>query len=69
MAGLSPHREAAPKVNVDAENQILINHNLKVLNNDLKNKNIIGKCVCGALNRQFFVGAVMGWFYYLRILG
>ncbi len=28
--------------NVDAENQCLINH----------------KCVCGALNRQFFVGAV-----------
>jgi len=32
--------------NVDAENQSLINH----------------KCVCGALNRQFFVGAVTGWF-------
>jgi hypothetical protein len=31
--------------NVDAENQILINH----------------KCVCGVLNRQFLVGAVMGW--------
>jgi hypothetical protein len=30
--------------NVDAENQTLINH----------------KCVCGALNRQFFVGAVSG---------
>jgi hypothetical protein len=30
--------------NVDAENRILINH----------------KCVCGALNRQFLVGAVMG---------
>jgi hypothetical protein len=30
--------------NVDAENQTLINH----------------KCVCGALNRQFLVGAVMG---------
>jgi len=29
--------------NVDAENQILTNH----------------KCVCGALDRQFFVGAVM----------
>jgi len=29
--------------NVDAENQCLINH----------------KCVCGVLNRQFFVGAVM----------
>jgi len=29
--------------NVDAENQRLINH----------------KCVCGVLNRQFFVGAVM----------
>jgi len=34
--------------NIDAENQTLINH----------------KCVCGALNRQFLVGAVMGWFYY-----
>ena len=31
--------------NVDAENQILINH----------------KCVCGALNRHFLVGAVIGW--------
>jgi len=31
--------------NIDAENQTLINH----------------KCVCGALNRQFLVGAVMGW--------
>jgi hypothetical protein len=31
--------------NVDAENQTLINH----------------KIVCGALNRQFFVGAVSGW--------
>ena len=30
--------------NVDAENQTLINH----------------KCVCGALNRQFLVGAVSG---------
>jgi hypothetical protein len=34
--------------NVDAENQTLINH----------------KCICGALNRQFFVGAVMGWFLF-----
>jgi hypothetical protein len=34
--------------NVDAENQTLINH----------------KCVCGALSRQFFVGAVMGWLFY-----
>jgi hypothetical protein len=32
--------------NVDAKNQCLINY----------------KCVFGALNRQFFVGAVMGWF-------
>jgi hypothetical protein len=30
--------------NIDAENQTLINH----------------KCVCGALNRQFFAGAVSG---------
>ena len=35
--------------NVHAENQCLINH----------------KCVCGALNRQFLVGAVMGWFFSL----
>jgi len=33
--------------NVDVENQCLINH----------------KCICGALNRQFFVGVVMGWAY------
>ena len=33
--------------NVDAENQPLINH----------------KCVCGALNRQFLVGAVIASFY------
>jgi len=32
--------------NVDADNKTLINH----------------KCVCGALIRQFLVGAVMGWF-------
>jgi len=32
--------------NVDAENQTLINH----------------KCVCGALNRHFWVGAVMSSF-------
>jgi hypothetical protein len=31
--------------NVDAENQCLINH----------------KCVCGVLNRQFLVGAVISW--------
>jgi hypothetical protein len=34
---------------IDAENQTLINH----------------KCVCGALNRQFLVGAVSGWFSHL----
>ena len=32
--------------NIDAENQCLINH----------------KTVCGALSRQFLVGAVIGWF-------
>jgi hypothetical protein len=35
--------------NVHAENQCLINH----------------KTVCGALNRQFLVAAVMGWFFSL----
>ena len=38
--------------NVYAENQILINH----------------KCVCGALNRQFLVGAVISRFYCPYIL-
>ena len=36
--------------NADAENQSLINH----------------KCVCVALNRQFFVGAVMPSFSFFR---
>jgi hypothetical protein len=35
--------------NVDAENQSLINH----------------KCVCGALNRQFLVGAVIGSVFFI----
>jgi hypothetical protein len=38
--------------NVDAENQTLINQ----------------KCVCGALNRQFLVGAVMGWASFGQVL-
>ena len=35
--------------NVDAENQTLINN----------------KCVCGVLNRRFFVGAVVRSFFFL----
>jgi hypothetical protein len=35
--------------NVDAENKCMINH----------------KTVCGALSRQFFVGAVTGWHFLL----
>jgi len=44
--GLQLKKLAIFTSNVDAKNQSLINH----------------KYVCGALNRQFIAGAVMGWF-------